>query len=358
MKKSYFFSAICLSAAFLSSCGGEAKQEQTAPAEAPVVWSNEMTYSANEVVKSKEVTNFGENDEVVSVDKYSIDKATNELVLAEHVIYQNGKPVYSNVLESNGTVIGHNVYTYNEAGNLTLEVVETYVEGLKRVAPSQRYVYEYNENGDVTVVKEQHTIPNGWATDYEWQYGYDAQQRLISRQDFNGDGKERKQSCQYGYSYKEGTNQLAQVDYYVYDLKTQRLRHDSKMRYEYTKEGRIKSETVIRHKANKTRDDINSRLITYTYTAAGQLDTRVEQKWNNTEKKWYDVRTAGCEYSESGQLLQNLETLYTNKGLRINKEIYAPVPEGKSLVAPSVPVEQVKPVVDVDDKHKTSKDED
>lgn len=358
MQKIYSMGALCAALVALSSCGGDSKQEQAAPAEAATVWSNEMTYLVNEKAKNKEVTNYGEGDVIVSVDKYDVNKETGAMELAEHIIYQNGIPVYSNVLNADGTVVGHSVFNYNESGKLTSEVIETYVEGLKKVAPSQRYVYEYNENGDVVSVTEQHAVPKGWATDYAWEYKYDEQNRLSLRQDYNGTGKERKQSCQYSFKYKEGSNQFEQVDYYFYDLKTQKLRHDSKTRYEYNNQGRLKSETVIRHKANKTRDDINSRLITYVYNADGQLTDKIEQKWNNNEKKWYDVKTYNNEYNAEGQLVQAVEAYYTNKGLKISKEIYTPAPEGKSLKAAPAPLEQIKPIINVDDKHKTSKEED
>jgi len=358
MQKYYALSALSVAMVALSSCGGESKQEEAAPAEEATVWSSKMTYLVDEKTKSEDVTNYGANDQIVSIDKYNADKETGQLILSEHIIYQNGKPFYSNVFDEKATVIGHNVFSYNEAGLLTTEVVETYVEGAKKVTPSQRYVYEYNANGDVISVKEQHTIPSGWATDYEWIYSYDAQQRLSMRQDYNGDGKERKQSCQYLYKYKEGSNQYEQVDYYFYDLKAQKLRHDSKTRYEYTKEGYVKQETVIRHKANAKRDDINSRLISYSYNAAGQQIYRLEQKWNNSEKKWYEVKTFKSDYNKEGQLVETLEAYYTTKGLKLRKEVYSPAPEGKSLKAATAPTEQIKPIINVDDKHKTSKEED
>lgn len=357
MQKNYSLFAL-LAAAALCSCGGESKNESAAPAEEPVAWSVESMFLANEVAKSKEVTNYGENDQIVSVDKYSIDKATKAETLTEHVIYQNGKAAYSNVFETDGTIIGHSKFTYNEAGDIVSEEIENYVESLKRIALTKRYAYEYNENGDVKVVKEQNAAPNGgWTNDYEWVYTYDAQGRITMRQDFNYKGKDRKQSCQYGYTYKEGSNQLDIVDYLFYDLKTSRLRHDSKTHYTYDKNGRVKSELVERHKANAKRDLVNSRLFTYNYNEAGQLSSSIEQKWFATDKKWQDVRTYELLYSEEGQLLSRVEAFYSNRGLRINKDVYSPAPAGRKLVAPAAPVESVKPVVDVDDKHKTDKNE-
>lgn len=359
MKKIYSAGAILLSASALCSCGGDSKPAEVAPEETPAAWSVEMTYLSNEVAKSKEVTNYGENNEVVSVDLFSVDKTTGKSTQTDHIIYQNGKPVYSNVFGDNGTVVGHSKYAYNEAGNIVSEVISSFVTELNRIETTKRYLYEYDANGNVTLVKEQNFVINAWVNDYEWSYTYDDQQRLTARVDFNYNGKDRKQSCQYGYIYKEGSNQIDVEDYYFYDLKTNRLRHDAKTHYEYDKNGRVKSKTIERHKANAKRDLVNSRLISYLYNEAGQITDIVEKRWNSSEKKWNNeaAKAQSFDYSESGQLLSRIESYNTNKGFRVNKDIYTPAPEGRTLVSPAAPVESVKPVINLDDKHKTDKNE-
>lgn len=358
MKKIYSLGAILLSVSALSSCGGDSKPAEVAPEEAPVAWSVEMTYLSNEVAKSKEVTNYGENNEIVSMDLYAVDKSTQQSTQTEHIIYQNGNPVYSNELNETGQVVGHTKYAYNEAGKVVSKEVQSYLPELKRIEATIRYQYEYDANGDVTAIKEQKFAKGVWTNDYEWTYTYDAQQRLASRVDFNYNGKDRKQSCQYTYAYKEG-NLIDVEDYFFYDLKTNRLRHDAKTHYAYDKDGRVKTATIERHKANAKRDLVNSRLITYTYNNAGQVTDIIEQRWDGNAKKWRQdaAKSQNFDYNEAGQLLTRIESYNTNKGFRINKDVYTEAPEGRTLVAPAAPVENAKPVINLDDKHKTDKNE-
>ena len=358
MNRFFAFSALCATLVAATSCGG-GDNKSAAPVEEPAVYSDVNNFDTNGEPTGKEVTNYGANGQIVSVDKFSVDKASNEMYLAEHVIYQNGKPAYSNVQNAAGTVEGHDVFTYNEKGNLTEEVIEEYSEGLKRIAPAQRFVYTYDANGDVTSVKEEKSAPKGWETVYEWTYSYDASGRLTGRQDFTGFGKDRKQSCSYSWAYEDGSNQVKQLDFYRYDLKQQKLKHDSKTHYEYNAAGQIVKATVIRHKNNKKRDDINSRLFTYEYNEAGQVTLAYEQKWNSGTNSWYEVNNTTFTYDEAGQLVQKQNIRSTNKGMKFYNEVITPgAPADKPNVAPAAPALVVKPVIDTEDKQQTSADED
>ncbi|MBQ0056523.1 MAG: hypothetical protein KBT20_02600 [Bacteroidales bacterium] len=358
MKKFFALSAMCATLIAATSCGGGEKNEPVEPAEEPTVWSDINVFDTNGDETGKEVTNYGQDGKIVSVDKYTVDKESKQMVQTDHVIYQNGKPAFGKALRADASLEGRDLYTYNEQGLLTEEVVETYSEGLKRIAPAQRFVYAYDANGDVTSIKEQKAVPNGWATEYEWTYTYDAQGRLTGRADYTGDGKDRKQSCQYGWSYEDGSNKIKQLDYFTFDLKQQKLKHDSKTRYTYNAAGQVETATVIRHKANQKRDDINSRLITNRYNAAGQLLNVIEQKWNNGSSSWYEVASSNYEYDEAGQLTRYASIKNTNKGVKVYNQVHTlNAPAGQLNVAPAAEALVVKPVINLDDKHATSKDE-
>lgn len=359
MKKIFAFGAMCATVLAATSCGGGEKNEVVAPAEEPTAWSEVNTFDTNGEITAKEVTNYGQNGIVVSVDKYVADKESKEVVRTDHVIYQNGKPVYGDSFRADGTVCGYELYTYNDKGLVTEQVVESYSDGLKRIAPSSRYIYEYDANGDVTAIKEQKAVPNGWATNYEWTYTYDAQGRLTGRADFTGDGKDRKQSCQYGWSYEDGSNKVKQLDYFTYDLKQQKLKHDAKTHYDYNAAGQIVKATVIRHKNNQKREDINSRLFEYKLNPAGQVTAVIENRWNNSISKWYEVSQSVTEYDDAGQLIRTYTNKNTNKGPRTYTETHEQgAPADRPNVAPAQPSYEVKPVINLDDKHMTSKDED
>lgn len=358
MKNFFAFSAFCATLVAATSCGGGETNTVVEPVEEATAWSDTNEFDTNGAFTGSEVTNYGQDGKIVSVDKFTADKETNQKVQTDHIIYQNGKPAFGKALKPDGTVEGHDIYTYDEKGNLLEEVVETYSEGLKRIAPSSRYVYTYDANGDITSIKEQKATPKGWATNYEWTYTYDAQARLTGRADFTGDGKDRKQSCQYGWSYEDGSNKIKQMDYYKFDLKAGKLKHDAKTFYEYNAEGQILKSIVYRHKNNQKRDDIKSRQFTYTYNKAGQLTSTLEQKWNNSASEWYEVSNGGSEYDEAGQLQKTTKFFYTTKGLKQLHEVHTQgAPADKPNVAPAAPAFNVKPVIDLEDKHQTSLEE-
>ncbi|GEM_PF-2478502 len=359
MKKIITLSAMCATLVAVSSCGGEAKNEPVEPVEEATAWSDIVAFDTNGEATGSEVFNYGQDGKVVSVDKFTVDKADKKKVQTDYIIYANGKPSFGKSFRPDGTVDGRDLFTYNEKGLLQEEVIETYSEGLKRVAPSMRYVYEYNENGDVTSIKEQKAMPKGWATEYEWTYSYDAQGRLTGRADFTGDGKERKQGCMYSWVYEDGSNKIKQLDYFTYDLKLGKLKHDSKTEYNYDADGRVKTALVYRHKANKKRDEIKSRRFTYEYNAAGQLTLIFEQKWNNGASDWYEVSSVTREYDAAGQITKQTTVKNTNKGTKFYNEVHAQgAPADKPNVAQAAPTYNVKPEINLDDKHKTSMEED
>ncbi len=357
MKKIIAFSAMCASLVAMSSCGGEAKNEVVEPVEEAAAWSDINDFDTGGEPTGSEVTNFGQDGKIVSVDRFTVDKATKQKVQTDHIIYQNGKPAFGKSFRTDGSVEGHDIFTYNEKGQLVEEVIETYSEGLKRIAPSKRYVYTYDANDDVTSIKEQKSTPKGWATDYEWTYTYDAQGRLTGRADFTGDGKDRKQGCMYDWSYAD-ENKIEKHNYYTFDLKQGRLKHDSRTEFTYDANGRIKTATVIRHKANKKRDEIKSKLYTYKYNDAGQITLIFEQKWNNGASEWYELSNVTREYDAAGQLTKQVTVKNTNKGTRFYNEVHTQgAPAEHPNVAPAAPVYNVKPELNLEDKHLTSADE-
>lgn len=359
MKKILAYSAMCATLVAASSCGGGEKNEVVEPVEEATVWSDVNTMDTNGEMTGSEVTNYGANGQIVSVDKFAVDKTSKESVKTEHIIYQNGKPALGKYLKEDGTVEGKDVYTYNEQGALSVMENSTYSEALQRIAPSMRYLYTYDANGNVTSVKEQKSTPRGWVNAYEWTYEYDPNGRLAVRADFTGDekNKDRKQSCKYMWEYSDD-NKITKHDYFTFDLKMGKLKHDSKYQYKYNDAGQIVEILVIRHKSNAKRDDINSRLFKFEYNKLGQQTVIFEQKWNNGTSSWYEVSSGSKEYDANGQLVKATSVKNTNKGTKFYNEVHTfnGTPT-QPLVAPVTPGYIVKPEIDLSDKHLTSKEE-
>lgn len=357
MKKNLFILSTIGASMLLASCGKEAKNENPAPAEAPVAYSVVENITNTGAPLGKEVKNYTEEGVIASVETHTYDKDAQKMYESEHLIYVDGKATYGTFYKVTGEQEGTDIYTYNENGLLKEQVISMYNEGLARIAPLTKYQYEYSANGDITSVKELKMGIKNWETVYEWTYQYDAQNRVVMRMDYTGEGKNRTQSCQNIWKYKEGSNQIAQEDYSVYDLKGGRLKHMFKYNYVYDKNGRITTRIRISHMLDKKRTERNSFQWTYIYNAAGQLTKMIEQKWNQKESKWFEASsTTQYEYDAEGQMVQHQRFYNTNKGERFLVSEFEN-PAGHVVVAPAGEVEPTKPTIDLEDKKKTSVDD-
>lgn len=358
MKKFFAFSTMCAALVAATSCGGGETQTVPEPVEEATAWSDVNAFDTNDQPTGSEITNYGQSGQIVSVEKYIVDKDSKESVKTDHIIYQNGKPALGKSLKPNGEVEGYDRFTYNDKGLLQEEVIETYSEGLKRIAPSLRYVYEYDANGDVTSIKEQKPNPKGWSTEYEWTYAYDEQARVKERADFTGEGKNRKQSCRYAWTYEAGSNKVEKLDYFMFDIKGGRLKHDSKTVYKYNAAGQVLEALIIRHKATVKREEINSRRFVYEYNKAGQTKAIYEEKWSNSTSEWNEVVSTQMDYDAAGQLVKWSSNKFTNKGAKFMHEVHTQgAPADRPNVAPAAPSLVVKPVINLEDKHQTSAEE-
>lgn len=347
-------SALCATMIAAYSCSGEQKEAASeAPQAEAAAWVDTVAYlSTNGTLVSMDVKGYNAQGAVVNVDTYDVDKDGKE-TLSESMIYQNGKPSYGNSYNEKGEVIGHDIFTYNDKGAVKKEVISDFQETRKKIEDKTMYEYTYNEAGDVTSIKESQYVNLKWVTSYEWTYTYDDQGRVSQRVDYATNNGDRRQSCWYVYAYNDNS-QLEKLDYSFYDLKINKLKHDSKTLYEYNDKGQVKQALVIRHKSNAKRDDINSRRILYSYNEASQLISRFEQKWNNHEKSWYEVGNYTVAYDEQGCLSRASTVTRTNKGIKVHTEEIRKGANSKTAAAPAAPAASVKPVISLEDKHLTA----
>lgn len=351
MKKILAMSAVCASAMVLTSCGGDNKATAEAPVADPTVTSDTITYITNGASAGKDLRNYNAAGQVASVDSYNANDAKTGTA-----IYKDGKVCYEISYNEQNAEDGNTAYTYNEAGRLAEVTTSAFNQDRQKIEPTTQIKYTYNEAGDVTAVKEYSYVNLRWVKVYEWDYAYDAQGRLSERKDYTGDGKEAKQSCWYTYAYSDG-NKIQQEDFYYFDLKTGKLKHDAKFQYVYNAAGQVQTRTMIRHKNNQKRDDINSRLFTYTYNAAGQITNLQEQRWNSGTNSWYDVKNTAWEYDEQGRQILFNQVAQTNKGVKMNQELNAYAADSKAEAAPAAPAASGKPVINLDEKHLTEKED-
>lgn len=351
MKKILAMSAMCASIAALTSCSGDNKTEAAAPVADPTVTSDTIAFVSNGSPSGKDIRNYNAAGQVASVDSYSAADAKTGTA-----VYKDGKVVYEVTFNEKNVEDGNVVYTYDEAGRIVETTTSAFNQERQKVEPATQIKYAYNEAGDVTAVKEYSYVNLRWVKVYEWDYAYDEQGRFVDRKDFTGDGKEAKQSCWYTYTYSDG-NKIQQEDFYYFDLKTGKLKHDAKFVYTYNAADQVLTRTMIRHKNNQKRDDINSRLFTYTYNNAGQLTNLQEQRWNSGTNTWYDVKNTAWEYDEQGRQILFSQVANTNKGVKMNQEYISYAADSKAVAAPAAVAANGKPVVNLEEKHLTEKED-
>lgn len=357
MKQYFGWSALCASLLLMSACGGEKKNAAVESEVDAIAWSDVTKYAdISGIAGSKDVKSYNAQGQLAKVETFSIAKEGGAENLTAVVIYKDGKPVLGKEFNEKGVLVGTEVSKYNDLGLLLETTTEALNEEKGKMENRKQYKYTYNDNGDVTFVTEFTNQNLRWVKTYEWRYTYDDQGRFIDRKDYTGDGKEAKQSCWYTYKYADG-NKIEQEDYYFFDIKTGKLRHDSKFRYTYNDKNQVVSRLVIRHKNNKKRDDINSRLFTYEYTPAGQLALEMQQRWNSRGNSWYEVSNVRNEYDEQGRIVLRTAVAHTNRGMKVNTEATEYGADSKTAAAPAVPAVNAKPVINLSDKRLTAEEE-
>ena len=348
MKKMIMLGATC---AMLAACSGGKTEFAAEPVADPIAWSDEVT--TNDNLKGDlyvDVNGYNAAGQLALVEQYNIKDGAR--TLATTTIYQNGRPAYAKDVEGD-KVTGTDVWTYNPEGFITEEVISAYVGEKQKLEPKTKYTYTYDEQGDLTNIIEAEYKNLRYTDVYEWTYSY-ADGRLDQRKDYTFDGGQKKQSCWYTYKYN-AAGQVEQEDYYFYDIKQGKLKHDAKTLYEYNAAGQTVKATVIRHKNNQKRDDINSRLFTYEYNEAGQPTYEGQQKWASAQNQWdVAVRSTQYAYDEAGRLAQKTSMVNTTKGLKITTETVAYGEGSQTPAAAAAPAASTKPVVNLADKHLTS----
>lgn len=360
MKHALVYGAVC--AAMLASCGGEKKEFAAEPQADPIAWTDTVKFENNlrGGLQGYDVKGYNAAGELALVETY--DVKDGKATLSTTVIYQNGKPAYGKDWEGQN-VVGTDVWTYTPDGKLAEEVQSQLIAEKQKIEPIVKYTYTYDAQGNLTNIVEADYANLRYTDVYEWTYTYDDQGRLSDRKDYTFDGSTRKQANWYQFKYND-KNLLESKDYYYFDLKTNKLRHDAKTEYTYNDAGQELTSTLIRHKNNQKRDPINSRLYTKEYNEAGQITYDGEQRWSSSENGgkggWASsTHSTSFKYDAQGRLVEKSDITQTNKGLRMISELTSyGTPADKVKPTPAAPAATTKPVVNLQDKNKTSKDED
>ncbi len=360
MKKVFGLSAICLTTALLSSCGAKQETTPAVPAAEAVAWSDTLRYvNGKYEYNCLEIRGYNAEGKLAVVDIY--DVKDNKETLAEQKIYQGGLLAYVKGLDEKGAVNHEETYVYTD-GRLTEVLTKDFDVERQKMMESAKLVYKYNEQQDIASIKETVCKNLRWMDSYEWTYTY-KDGKVVDRKDFAyeevNSKMERKQSRWELYEYNEN-GQLQTYNFYFYDVKQGRQKHDSKTSYEYNKKGQLIKASVERHKNTRKREPILSRIYNFDYNEAGQLTYFDRQKYSAKTKQQTGEFATNNSYDEQGRLLLSQSLSITRPKTESVTISYTYPAEAKATtlceankVNYFVPVRDGKPVVDVTENNKT-----
>lgn len=358
MKKKFGYGVVCMTLLVAASCGEKKSNEVAAPTAEPVAYTDTVRHTNGKgVYNFMEVRGYNAQGQIAVVDGYTI-KEDKSSVLSEQTVYQNGMPVYVKSVDEKGNLVGEEISTYTD-GRITETLVRDFNLEKQKMQDKSKVVYTYDVTGKVTGILESVCENLHWNNAYEWTYAYDEQGRVNDRKDYTyTDG--RKQSRWELYTYDE-QGRLSVYDYYFFDIRKGRQKHDSKTTYSYNAAGLLEKAVVERHKNTLKREPVKSREYLYEYNDKGQLVYFARQKYTVSTKSLNNEFTTNNLFDEQGRLVQrNSISLvrprtessyiaYTYSAGAVNP---TPVAEtGKTSFF--IPVVDGKPVIDLSEANKS-----
>lgn len=359
MKKFLELGAVAFTVLSLYSCGAKQETAKTPTAE-PVSWSDTVRYeNGKREYNYLEIRGYNAEGNLAVIDGYSVNDGVE--TYAQQSIYQGGKLVYVKGVNETGTQILEETYTYREDGQIAESLVKSWDDSRGKLMDESKVVYTYDEQGNVVNIKESVCQNLHWYAAYEWVYTY--QNGVVTdRKDYTytlAAKQERKQSRWELYAYDD-KGRLKTYDFYVFDVKQGRQKHDSKTTYEYNTQGRLQKASVERHKNTRKREPILSRVYNYDYNAQGQLTYFDRQKWTPKTKSFVGEFSTNKAYDEKGRLVSSFSLSITRPKTESQALTYSYPAEAKATsvceaakVAFFVPVKDGKPVVDVTEANKS-----
>lgn len=301
MKKIFGYGVVCTTLLVAASCGEKKSNEVAVPTADPVAYTDTVRHTNGKgVYNFMEVRGYNAQGEVTVIDGYTVKDGKGE-IFSEQTIYQNGLPVYVKSVDENGNLTGEEISTCTD-GRITETLVKEFNIEKQKMQDKSKVVYSYDANGNVISILESVCENLHWNNAYEWTYAYDEQDRVNDRKDYTyTDG--RKQSRWELYAYDE-QGRLSVYDYYFFDIRKGRQKHDSKTTYFYNAAGLLEKAVVERHKNTLKREPVKSREYIYDYNDKGQLTYFARQKYTVSTKSLNNEFSINNLFDEQGRLVQ------------------------------------------------------
>lgn len=358
MKKLFGLGVFCTLLVAATSCGEKKSTEAAAPTAEAVASTDTVRYTSGKgVYNFMEVRGYNAQGQLAVVDGYNV-KDGGATALAEQTIYSGGEKAYAKSVDEAGKLAGEEFYTYAD-GRIKEILIKEFSAEKGKMLDKSKFVYTYDAAGNVTSIMESTCVNLHWGNTYEWTYTYGEQGRVADRKDYTY-SPEKKQSRWETYAYDE-QGRLAVYDYYMFDVRKGKQKHDSKTTYTYTDKGLLSKVVVERHKNTLKRESLKSREYMYDYNEAGQLTYFARQKYTASTNELANEFSTSNSYDELGRLVQQNNISLTRPrtessylAFSYSAEATAATPaEVTHTTSFFVPVKDGKPVVNTTDTNKS-----
>ncbi len=359
MKKIFGYGVVCTTLLVATSCGEKKSNEVVVPTAEPVAYTDTVGHKNGKgVYNFREVRGYNAQGQLAVVDGYTVKDNGKSFVIAEQTIYQNGLPVYFKTVNESGSLTGEKTFVYAD-GRITETLEREFSLEKQKMLDKSKVVYTYDAAGNVTNILESVCENLHWSNAYEWTYSYDEQGRVNDRKDYTYTD-DRKQSRWELYAYDD-QGRLSVYDYYFFDIRKGRQKHDSKTTYFYNAVGLLEKAVVERHKNTLKREPVKSREYMYDYNDKGQLTYFARQKYSASTKSLATEFSINNIYDGQGRLIQRNGISQVRPRTESSTVFYAysngavnPTPASETCETSFfIPVADGKPVIDLSETNKT-----
>ena len=193
--------------------------------------------------------------------------------------------------------------TYDENGNRTLIIYNSWDTNTQSFVPIYKREYTYDENGNTTL----YINNNSWDTNtqsfvptnkYEYTYDENGKRTLYIHYSWDTTTQSFVLNTKYEYTYDENGNQTIRI-YYTWDTNTESFVPNTKHEYTYDENGNQTISIYYTWDTN-TESFVPNNKYEYTYDENGNETLRIRYNWDTTTQSFVPNNKYENTYDENG----------------------------------------------------------
>ena len=192
-------------------------------------------------------------------------------------------------------------YTYNHKSELVNRTVyRKYSEDAQTWSLYYRGIYDYDQNGNRTLLLAQYCQGTEWATARTYTYAYDENNNLTLEERLFEEISEWGTDSRYTYAYDTEGNRT--LERYQFRRDTD---WENNFQFFYTYDDRNYLINELRQDGRNVTEWEDSYSAAYEYDANGNMTSFVEQLWRDNQ--WQNFSFNAYEYDQNGKLSYHFE---------------------------------------------------